>query len=69
MTERHAGYVVTLGEDVRVDDAEAIITALSMVKGVIMVQPVTGDTTLQMATARARVELQAKVIAACFDEP
>ena len=28
MTDRHAGYVVTLNEDIREDDAEAIINAI-----------------------------------------
>ena len=39
MTDRHAGYIVTLADDVREDDAEAIVTALSMVKGVKEVSP------------------------------
>jgi hypothetical protein len=28
MTDRHAGYIATLAEDVREDDAEPILTAL-----------------------------------------
>ena len=40
MTDRHAGYLVTLDEDLRSDDAEEILTALRMVKGVLAVEPI-----------------------------
>lgn len=40
MTDRHAGYLITLEEDVRSDDAESIINALRMVKGVLHVEPI-----------------------------
>jgi hypothetical protein len=43
VTDRHSGYVVTLAADVRDDDAQAIITALRMVRGVISVEPVIAD--------------------------
>jgi hypothetical protein len=40
MTNRHSGYVVVLTDDIREDDAEAVITALKMIKGVLSVQPI-----------------------------
>jgi chromosome segregation and condensation protein ScpB len=40
MTQRHAGYLVTLEEDIREDEAQEIITALKMVKFVHSVEPV-----------------------------
>ena len=43
MTDRHAAYIVTLADDVRADDAEQIIAALGMVKGVLSVKPVVAD--------------------------
>lgn len=43
MTDRHSAYIVTLNEDVRADDAEQIIAALGMMKGVLSVQPVVAD--------------------------
>lgn len=43
MTDRHSGYIVTLSEDIREDDAEFIINALKMVKGVVEVKPVISD--------------------------
>ena len=42
MTDRHGGYVVTLVEDIRADDAEAVINALRMLKGVLSVEPIIG---------------------------
>jgi len=52
MTDRHSGYVVTLSRDIREDDAEQIINAIGMIKGVLSVAPVTADFTQQIAEAR-----------------
>lgn len=44
MTDRHAGYIVTLAQDIREDDAEeSVLIALRMVKGVADVRPVPAD--------------------------
>jgi len=43
MTDRHSGYVIALAEDIREDDAEAVLTALRMVKGVMSVTPIISD--------------------------
>lgn len=40
MTERHAGYLVTLDHDIREDDAGEIIRAIGMIKFVHSVEPV-----------------------------
>lgn len=40
MTDRHSGYVVALSRDIRDDDAEHIINAIRMIKGVRSVKPV-----------------------------
>ncbi len=53
MTDRHAAYLVTLATDIREDDAEAVITALRMVKGVLSVEPVVADHNLAIAQERA----------------
>lgn len=62
MTDRHAGYLITLERDIREDDAEATIAALRQVKGVLTVQPVPFDTTLAMAEDRAKHEIGLKLI-------
>jgi hypothetical protein len=52
MTDRHAGYVVVLAEDIREDDAESTLNALRMVKGVVSVTPVIADYELVVARGR-----------------
>ena len=56
MTDRHAGYIVTLADDIRADDAEAIVNALRMVKGVLSVEPVVSDASLHIAERRRDVQ-------------
>lgn len=57
MTDRYAGYVVTLGEDIREDDAESIETALLMVRGVVAVEPIVADYEKACAEARVRHDI------------
>ena len=52
MTDRHCAYIVVLGDNVRDDDDEDVITALRMIKGVIEVTPVAADYSLMVATER-----------------
>lgn len=40
MTDRLSGYLVTLDQDIREDDAEEIVAALRMIKFVASVTPV-----------------------------
>jgi hypothetical protein len=56
MTDRHAGYIVILREDIREDDAQAIMTALRMVSGVAFVEPVIASYEQVMARSRRDVE-------------
>lgn len=49
MTDRHAGYVVTLAKDIREDDAEHIINAMRMIKGVADVSPIISDYNVVLA--------------------
>lgn len=43
MTDRIKGFTVTLAEDVRIDDIEATMDAIRMIKGVVDVQPYVAD--------------------------
>jgi hypothetical protein len=61
VTDRHSGYIVTLADDIREDDTEAIITALRMVKHVASVQPVVMDSTELMARERVRWEVRGRL--------
>lgn len=62
MTDRHAGYVVTLAHDLREDDAEATITALRMVRGVISVTPVEAGADLGIAEMRAKNDMRQRLL-------
>lgn len=61
MTDRHAGYVVVLEEDIREDDAKAVIDALKMIKGVLTVKPIISTPEIIIATNRAKAEMARKL--------
>lgn len=61
MTDRHIAYTVLLKEPVREDDAEHIIAAIGMIKGVRSVQPVVQDVQQQFAYQSIRHELGMKL--------
>jgi hypothetical protein len=61
MTDRHAGYIVALEKDIREDDAEAIINAIQMVRGVLSVEPIVADGSLWLAEQRARDDYREKL--------
>jgi hypothetical protein len=53
MTDRHAGYLVVLAEDLRADsDAEYVLNAIRMIKGVQAVTPVPASYELAIAQER-----------------
>lgn len=62
MTDRLKGFVVTLEEDHREDDAEPIADALMMIKGVISVEPVVRNVDDLMNRERVRRELLGQVL-------
>lgn len=63
MSDRHAAYIVTLAEDVREDDAEAIVTALRMVRGVLSVEPVVADYAQHIAEQRVDQKWRDRLLA------
>ena len=62
MTDRLNGVTITFEKDIRDDDAEAIINAMKMIKGVIHVEPHIVTTDDHMATTRANIEFRGKLI-------
>lgn len=68
MTDRIHSLTVTvvLSEDLRADDAECLIDAIMMLKGVAGVATNVADATSHMAEQRARTELGEKLLAICF---
>ena len=62
MTDRHAGYIVTLERDMREDDAEeSVLIALRMIRGVASVDPIVSGPELHMAYERARFDLRGRM--------
>lgn len=63
MTERYSGYVITMAHDIREDDAEQVINALRLIRGVVDVRPVVADGVESwIAESRVRVELANKLL-------
>jgi ATP sulfurylase len=61
MTDRLKGVIVTFQNDVREDDAEAILNAIRMIKGVLSAKPLVSDVNQHMAEQRVRQELGEKL--------
>jgi hypothetical protein len=57
MTNRYNAVVVTFDRDIREDDAEAIINAIQMLKGVLSVTPNVSDINMHVAESRVKREL------------
>ena len=61
MTDRHIGYLVTLDRSIRSDDAEVIISAIKMIKGVAEVKPLIDSWERQIAKTEAEIEIKRKL--------
>lgn len=61
MTDRFHALTIVLKEDIREDDAEHLIAAILMLKGVLSVQGEVSSVSLLTATHRAKYELRKKV--------
>lgn len=68
MTERHAGYLVVLDDDIREDDAEAVVNAIRMIKRVQAVRPVTATPELQIAQTMAEIKIRQRLWAVLHSE-
>ncbi len=63
MTDRLKGFVVILDEDIREDDAQPILDAIQMIRGVLEVTPMVNKMEDLMARERVRAELEGKLFA------
>jgi hypothetical protein len=61
MTTRLKGFVVTLEHDIREDDAEQVLRALSMVRGVVGVKPIVSDPGDMIIRSRVTAEIYQKI--------
>lgn len=62
MTDRIKGLTVTLKPNLREDDAEAILNAIRMVKGVVHVETHVADIHHHMAVEQAKRDLRQDMI-------
>lgn len=61
MTDRFFALTVALDKDIREDDAQPIIAAIKMLRGVASVEPHVADLEFYTAYERARVDLVGKL--------
>ncbi len=62
MTDRYYSITVGLDRDIREDDAQCIIEAIKMIKGVLDVRGNDVDPIMWIAQERCKKELQQKII-------
>ncbi len=66
MTDRVKGFTVTLEKDIRIDDVQCIIDAISMIKGVLDVEPSISTMQDHMIKTQLKIEMKRKIID-CID--
>lgn len=62
MTDRHLGYTVALDRDIREDDAEHIINAIRLIKGVSDVKPIRAEPLAQAIAMRVKADIRQRVL-------
>lgn len=68
MSRRHAGYLVTLREDLGDDMSERVLDAIRLLGPVLSVTPIEGGAEQAMADERARASLGSKVLDVIYPE-
>ena len=66
MSDRHAGYIVTLESDQHEDHSKETLRAIQMIKGVISVEPIVSGFDIHIAQERARLDMFKKFREICF---
>jgi hypothetical protein len=61
MSDRHAGFVVTLDKDLKDEDAEEIANAIRCLQHVITVRPVVSNIEMHILHEQVRHELMQKL--------
>lgn len=68
MTDKYYALTVILDKDIRDDDAQPLIEAIKMLKGVIDVTPHVSTLETHVAYHRARIELGQKLLQVLYPE-
>lgn len=61
MSDRHAGFVVTLDQDLKDEDAEEIANAIRCLQHVVTVRPVVSNIEMHLCREQVRHELMQKL--------
>lgn len=61
MSDRYKGLAVTLSSDLRDDDAEGLIQAIYLFKGIASVEPILANIDDQINRSRMRKEIMDKI--------
>lgn len=69
MTNRYSTLAVALEQDIREDDAQELIQAIKMLRGVADVAGNVSDALQWLAETRVRRDLGEKVLAVVFPKP
>ena len=69
MTDRYMGFTVVLDNDYRSDDAQAIIDAIKMIKGVAKVTPEVTDGHDYMNRTMIAMKIEERIFKALHDDP
>ena len=69
MSDHTVVLTVVLDKDYRVDDAESIMSAIGMIKGVISVEANVADSETHVAYIRVRCDLEKKLFDALREQP
>lgn len=67
MSDRTLHLTIVLGEETRIDDAEPILAAIAMIRGVVSVTANVTNTLDHVAYARARHDIEARLYTALQD--
>lgn len=68
VTDRYKAFIVTLDHDIRTDDAEPLLDAIRLLRGVLSVEPMVADMDSAIADTRARHELGQKLLSAIYPD-
>ena len=68
MTDRLKGLLIALAEDIREDDAQPIIDAIKMIKGVLNVTPIVKSSDDWLARERVREEFREGILKLLFPD-
>lgn len=69
MSDRYFALTVALDKDMKDEDAEAIIEAIRMIRGVLSVEPHVADIVNWTATERARSHLIGRILEVLKRDP